>query len=86
MKTENLFRLKENFNGFLANLLILRGSGLVDPDDGKIEYFDVSTEMKTGECYSVYDIPEELLIPASEEDIRQVDEFFKKEGGSGFTC
>jgi hypothetical protein len=85
MTVKDLFKLSENYNGFLKNTLMLKGNGPVDPVDGKVEYFDVSTEMKTGDCYSVYDIPNNLLMPVSEEEIKQVDEFFKKEGGSGFT-
>jgi len=68
-----LFELTEDYRGFKKGSIIQKGSDITE--DG-IEYFDVTTEMETGDCYSWYDIPNEILIPAKDDDIKKVNDFF----------
>ena len=80
---KNLFELIEDYDGFKKGTIMQKGSDVTE--DG-IEWFDVTTEIETGErhaegnipgeCYSTYNIPENLLIPAKEIDVQKVNEFF----------
>lgn len=78
METINVFRLKKDFKGFKANTLILKGSDL-DFDTNEEEFFDIDTEIETGDCYSVYGIPADLLKQGTDEDIKIVEAFFEKD-------
>jgi hypothetical protein len=72
---KNLFILKEDYKSFKKGIIMQKGS---DVTEEGIEYFDVTTEVNTGECYSDYNIPDELLdANVSKEDYEKVNEHFK---------
>lgn len=70
----NLFILTKDFGSFKRGTIVQKGSDITDEG---IEFFDVSTEIETGECYSMYNIPLELLVEASEEICTIVNNHFK---------
>ena len=70
----NLFRLKKDYANLKKGTLLLHG---FTTEDG-IEYYDISTEMKTGHSYSYYNIPYKLLeYELDDATIKDVDKYFK---------
>jgi hypothetical protein len=64
------FILKEDYRGFSKGTILLKGSE-ANPsvtDEKGIEYFDMTDEITTGKSYSMYGVPEELLIPAENQE------------------
>ena len=70
--SEHLFELTEDYKNFHKGNIMLKTN---EPTEDGIEFFDITTEMETGDCYSDYDIPEELLKPASEDKKKIANEF-----------
>ena len=78
------FILKEDYKGFSKGTILLKGSE-ANPsvtDEKGIEYFDMTDEITTGKSYSVYGVPDHLLIPADNQD--KLSDGFKSFVGNNY--
>ncbi len=69
-KSGRFFKLKEDFNGFGKGEILLLGDSLT------MEYFFITTEMTTGHCYSICNIPSEILEGFDEDKQRELQCLF----------
>ena len=74
MKIEREFyRLNAPFKGLPVGTVLLKGGYQANSDgefEGNQEYFDLTTEIRTGISYSYYDLPEGILSDTSEDEAR----------------
>ena len=64
--SEQVFILNKNLLNLDKGTLFLRGG--FSKDENSVEYFEMTTEMKTGHSYSYYNVPNEYITKACKED------------------
>lgn len=67
-----VFVLLNAFEDMDAGTLLLKSPDT--SEDGQ-EFFDMTTEMNTGNCYSHYNVPAEFMMPAAETQVKIVTDF-----------
>lgn len=66
-KMRTFFKLKKEYKGFAEGTVLLKG----DKTLGEQEYFDITTEIRTGVSSSLFDVPIEFLQPVEERIAKQ---------------